>query len=612
MVQGVFFLATISSAGTRAPASFEGIEVNFCKNPKCANFGVPETPHRARHAPGAPPQPGDYTLVAAGKGKPLLKCGLCQETLPMRSNQGIHEELTRIMGYLAAPHEAACANQACELFTVPLSLAADLYVQFGKSAAGTPRYRCGACMKTFSGSGKSTKKQRMPHKNRDVFALLISQMALRRMAWVTQLDRQSLYGKIEFLYRQCQAFSAERERKLLDGMLLPKLYLSTDRQTLAVNWNKRKDRRNVMLQSIATADLKSGYVFGMDLNFDSSLNVDDVESEAAAIGDPPKPQPYRRFARLWLQGDYATAAADGTARRAAKKKSRALYNPDRLAADIEDQYDDANLRDDVEEVVTLDKDQRLPTTGVEVRDQYTVYAHFLMLERLIGHAPKVRCYMDQDSGFRAAFMAAFHLQIVERRADGWFVKVMKESTIDQKDAALAKAKKRLKAMMEMNSELSQRQVEILMTLEEMKNMSILGKWDDRWLTHPVPNKAEPDKRLCWLTDIGLPMGEDDEPSDQMQHAARLYLKGSLHAVDRFFMQVRRSVRLAERPIATATTDRRMWHGYAAYQPNNLAMVLTIYKVAYNYCMADAKGDTPAMKLGLAKAPTGLEDIIYFG
>jgi hypothetical protein len=25
----------------------------------------------------------------------------------------------------------------------------------------------------------------------------------------------------------------------------------------------------------------------------------------------------------------------------------------------------------------------------------------------------------------------------------------------------------------------------------------------------------------------------------------------------------------------------MWHGYAAYQPRNLAMALTIYKVAYN-------------------------------
>jgi hypothetical protein len=50
-----------------------------------------------------------------------------------------------------------------------------------------------------------------------------------------------------------------------------------------------------------------------------------------------------------------------------------------LAAGIAETYEDAAAREDVEEVVILDKDQTLPTTGVEVRDQYTVYAHFLML-----------------------------------------------------------------------------------------------------------------------------------------------------------------------------------------------------------------------------------------
>jgi len=132
------------------------------------------------------------------------------------------------------------------------------------------------------------------------------------------------------IYRQCQAFSADRERNLLEGMPLPKLYLATDRQTLAVNWSQRKDRRNIMLQAIATADLKTGYVFGMDLNFDPSLNLEEVEAEAVALGDPPKTQAYRRFARLWLQGDYANAVAESAERKAAKKSSRATYKPDQL------------------------------------------------------------------------------------------------------------------------------------------------------------------------------------------------------------------------------------------------------------------------------------------
>ncbi len=41
------------------------------------------------------------------------------------------------------------------------------------------------------------------------------------------------------------------------------------------------------------------------------------------------------------------------------------------------------------------------------------------------------------------------------------------------------------------------------------------------------------------------------------------------------------------------------------------MGLAIFRVAYNYCLPDSKGKTTAMKLGLAKAPVSLEDILYF-
>jgi hypothetical protein len=210
-------------------------------------------------------------------------------------------------------------------------------------------------------------------------------------------------------------------------------------------------------------------------------------------------------------------------------------------------------------------------------------------------------------------MAAFHVQVKERRADAWFVKVMKESTIDEKKAAVAKARKRLAEALAVygDEKTTRHDVAILLAMQEMDRMKSVGKWDDRWLTHPMPTMAEPDKRVCWLTDIDPPEEDADKREDQLKHAARLYLRGSLHAVDRFFMRVRRSLTLAERPYASASSDRRMWYGYSAYQPQNLAMVLTIFKVAHNYCLSDEEGKTPAMKLGLAKGPVALEDILYF-
>ena len=134
-------MAKISPSGHRAPAPHEGLNVNFCKNPKCANFGVGETLHRVKRAHGAPSQVGDYSLVASGRGKPQLKCALCGEILPMRSNQALHEELARVLSYLLPLGEPSCTNAVCALAGVPLSRAAGQYARFGLTPAGTPRYR---------------------------------------------------------------------------------------------------------------------------------------------------------------------------------------------------------------------------------------------------------------------------------------------------------------------------------------------------------------------------------------------------------------------------------------------------------------------------------------
>ncbi|WP_119740474.1 hypothetical protein [Noviherbaspirillum cavernae] len=102
------------------------------------------------------------------------------------------------------------------------------------------------------------------------------------------------------------------------------------------------------------------------------------------------------------------------------------------------------------------------------------------------------------------------------------------------------------------------------------------------------------------------MGDYDE-----DHAARLYLKATLHPIDRYFMQVRRRLSLAERPIGTSSKAGRTWYGYCVYQPANLAKALEIFRIYYNYCETGKDGSTPAMRLGLAKGPVAPEDILYF-
>lgn len=133
-------------------------------------------------------------------------------------------------------------------------------------------------------------------------------------------------------------------------------------------------------------------------------------------------------------------------------------------------------------------------------------------------------------------------------------------------------------------------------------MAPLGKWQDKWLTHPFPNMSEPERAACYLTDYG------DYTTNDL---AVLYKKASLHAIDNFFMQVRRRLSILERPIVSSSNAGRKWYGYSAYNPATIVKILGIFRVFYNYCLANQQGQTPAMRLGLAKGRVALEDIIYF-
>jgi transposase-like protein len=589
-------LATISSAGFRFPAPVEGVQVNFCKNVRCAAFGVPETAHRVRRAVGTAPEPGDYTRHGISGGV-LMKCGVCGGHMPIRSNQGVVEEVVRLSSYLRQTALPSCPVDTCANFGVPVAVEGR-YAKFGKTPSGTPRWRCNGCRKTFAEQGAPLQRQRKTHRNRDVFMLLVNKSPLRRIVELTGLSAPAVYGKIAFIHRQCLAFVSSRERELLHKVL-PPMYVAVDRQAHTVNWSTRADRRNIVLNAIGSADLESGYVFGFHLNFDAAMEPAFVEHEASVLGDAAQPEAFRRFARLWLSHDYAKAIAAAAARGSGAKGP---LPRDPVERDILATYDAAANRDDVEVSEEKTKDMALPLHGMQVREQYTMHGHFRLLAGMLRGAEKVRVYMDQDSGMRAAFLAAFVDRIKNRTADGWYVSVLKESTIHQKENAVQKVKLRLADAAKRLPGTPEGQLIVELMKEEMARARALGQFDDQWLAHPVPNMSEPAKKVCWLTDFG---GYDPD------HLARLYLRGSLHAIDRFFMQTRRLLSMAERSLATASKARRVWYGYSAYKPENLIRILEVFRVYYNYCKVGEDKKTPAMRLGLAKAPIKPEDILYF-
>jgi hypothetical protein len=208
-------------------------------------------------------------------------------------------------------------------------------------------------------------------------------------------------------------------------------------------------------------------------------------------------------------------------------------------------------------------------------------------------------------------MAAVPERIKNRTADIFYVSVAKEQTIDVKRKLVQQGIRRFQEFQDEHPALPDKDVEVLLMREEMLRAVPIGQFKDPWVTHPVPDMREPEKRICWLTGIDQPATEFDERENQLNHAARLYLKASLSAVDRFFMQVRRGLTMAERGVISASSDRRLWFGKNAYDPDHLAKLLEIYRVYFNYCEVGGDKKTPAMRLGLARGPVASEDILYF-
>jgi transposase-like protein len=189
--------------------------------------------------------PGDYTVSSGGKGVPLLRCEICREHSPIRSNLAVAEEVARQARYFVRDplHDPSCKNPDCESHRVPLSQGADNYAKSGTTNSGTQRYRCKLCNSTFAGKAHATARQRLPHKNRDLFMLTVNKVPISRILETTGIGFDSFYRKLNFIHVQCQAFAGHRERRLLAGTFkLPKMYSAPIvRLTSSTGWVARID-----------------------------------------------------------------------------------------------------------------------------------------------------------------------------------------------------------------------------------------------------------------------------------------------------------------------------------------------------------------------------------
>ena len=530
----------------------------------------------------------------------VLRCKLCGESTSIKSNLGISEELERLRRGHCPPEEThGCPNSECQNALHPVETHPKEYYLHGKSASGARRYRCKLCQSTFSIKAKAAFKQKRPEINEIVFRLLVNKMPMRRICETAGIHAATLYGKIDFIHRQCVAFAHHHEAILRLAPPVRRLYLALDRQDYVFNWGTQLDRRNVMLHAIGAADNETGYVFGMDLDFDPNLESEVIEKAAITEGDYDQQYSYRRYARLWLQRDYedsfrlqrrinnvrSKGRITGATGQAHLRKLAALQASDTEADEVE---------------ATIDT--KAPAVGMQVRAEYTMYAHFFYLRELLSGVEKIRFFLDQEPGITSACAAVFKEEIQARRVDAFLVRIRKDMTIDEKRGAKGTSETALAKILREQPALNRQQA----TLHEMQqaiNQARNTAADSKafWVPHPFPDMGEPEKAVCYVTDYG-----DYDPD----HLANLYLKASLRSIDRFFMQVRRRMSIFERPISSPSA-KKTWHGYSAYNPAVGAKLLAIFRVFYNFALAGQDKKSPAMRLGLMDKTATLAEILRF-
>jgi hypothetical protein len=174
--------------------------------------------------------------------------------------------------------------------------------------------------------------------------------------------------------------------------------------------------------------------------------------------------------------------------------------------------------------------------------------------------------------------------------------------VDEKRERVAQARSRFQQVKARYPGVSDEDLKLVLIAGRLATMRAHGPWNDKWLDHPLPTMAEPDKAIAHLTDYG---------DLDVVHAARLFGKVSLRAIDRFFMQVRRAVSVIGRPIRSPRTAERVWRGRSAHNPEVVVKLLEMYRVVLNHVETGTNGRTPAMRLGLAEGRIRFEDIIYF-
>lgn len=418
-------------------------------------------------------------------------------------------------------------------------------------------------------------------------------------------------------------------------------HLAHDDVVLTVNWETASDRRLTQLNCSATADVRSGYVYRIDVDFDPT--VDPATLFERSYVDPSSAPTNLRRTYTQSSGLSFTAPLMGFQRPTGRLDEQHFFaaaaNQLRVFRDqaaermpalssVERQERDATMVDLSRRIGLIEtihnryfnlhesrRDHRTPFSGAMTRDTYTKAAHFMLLREMLP-AGTFRLITEQEGMLPRLLPVAFREEIREDRLI-WLVTTFdKEVTKPQMQRRVAAFKNELDWFVG-DLQQSDPDTEAAMTSGERLRSFVAAKMVAAFRTNhhgaalpfQADNYRQPFMPKLWIRSplqtagetnkvVGFPLMRSwrraqikdlpcDQPTTELNDDLRAALayhvaSATLQPISTFFNALRERLSFARRAGGRAARTGPSYVSGAAFNPAVLIAVLNIFRVYYNW------------------------------
>lgn len=586
-----------------------GIQYNFCINPYCKWFGLPQKrfentkykPSRYKLS-GTNDETGvDIICNPDPENTKGISLGCKCRTV---SNWAVSEEIARLINleYLldVEPdyvfHKEGCVNSNSTPFDNP-----NHFKKKGVNKANSQRYQCKECSKFTSVMPTREKSTTYHQKRNDVLVILaksiVNKVAVKRTIEILDIGVKTYYEKLELIYKRCLEFLERYEKKPLETIVFDECWLNTDKMTYHLSNVRKKGygRKSILERTeeskfptniVITSEMKSRYVFRADIAYDWNFTIDDLALDTLLYKDDHLHEFSKKNSRFRTGFTSFPMPPHEN-----DTQSRNDYERDALKFEIRSKYVD----------------------GIHVNATYTTIAHYWLIKHFI-KSKEWRIVTDEDNSILAAAQRVFAEDIKKYDAHIFISKIDKEKSTSQSLTEYAEAKGILYDWAEARDIKTRglRGLAVLYMSEKLRTHKFYKlasdgvnlKWANNPLIHPLASKDTGFHTVDCKTDVS---------SYEPEEIARMLLDVNHNSTDAFIQLIRRRISTLERPLVTARGDGKSYI-YSNFNPEYAQYALTILRVYFNFCMPfisrDGEKLTPAQRLGLTKKVFEFKDIIH--